>query len=124
MSKIRSKGTKIELRMKVALEKSGIEFEYQPRMLGRPDFLIPPDIAVFCDSSFWHGRNWRKLRTQLPKEYWYDHINRNRLRDRAVNSELRKKGYSVLRFWDSDIENNIEKCIARINELRRRIEPP
>lgn len=61
MSKIRSKGTKIELRMKKALEETGVEFEYQPKMFGRPDFFVPPNIAVFCDSSFWHGRNWRGL---------------------------------------------------------------
>jgi len=114
MSKIRSKGTKIELRMKDALERNGIRFEYQPKMFGSPDFLIPPNIAVFCDSSFWHGRNWHKLKKKLKKKYWYDHIQRNRERDKEVNTVLRSKGYIVLRFWDDEIEKNMERCIKRI----------
>jgi len=114
MSKIRSKGTKIELRMKEALERNGIRFEYQPKMFGSPDFLIPPNIAVFCDSSFWHGRNWHKLKKKLTKKYWYEHIQRNRERDKEVNTVLRSKGYIVLRFWDDEIEKNMERCIKRI----------
>jgi len=51
-----SKGTKIELKVKKALEENKIEFEYQPKMFGKPDFLIPPNIILFCDSSFWRVR--------------------------------------------------------------------
>lgn len=114
MSKIRSKGTKIELKMKAALEEAGIEFEYQPKMLGKPDFLISHNIAVFCDSSFWHGRNWDTLRLKLSKDYWYDHIKRNRSRDQKVNAKLKSKGYIVLRFWDTQIEKQIHNCIEQI----------
>jgi len=114
MSKIRSKGTKIELLMKKALEDSGIRFEYQPKMFGKPDFLISPNMVIFCDSSFWHGRDWRRLKTHLSRPYWYDHIRRNRERDKLVTVALRKKGYTVVRFWDYQIEKEIEKCIERI----------
>lgn len=116
MSKIRSEGTKIELRMKNALEENGIEFQYQPKIFGKPDFLIPPNIAVFCDSSFWHGRDWNKLKKQLSKDYWYDHIKRNRERDKKVTAQLKKEGYAVLRFWDDQIEKKMEKCIREIEE--------
>ena len=116
MSKIRSKGTKIELKMKMALEENEIKFQYQPEMFGKPDFLIPPNIVVFCDSSFWHGRNWRTLRRRLPKNYWYDHIRKNRLRDRKVVAELKSKGYIVLRFWDEQIERRIDNCVKQIKD--------
>jgi DNA mismatch endonuclease (patch repair protein) len=116
MSRIRSQGTKIEVKMEKALEENGIEFTYQPKMFGNPDFLIPPNIIVFCDSSFWHGRNWSKLKSQLSKAYWRDHIERNRKRDRAVNAHLRKEGYLVLRFWDDQIDKRIERCIKRIEK--------
>jgi DNA mismatch endonuclease Vsr len=114
MSKIKSKGTKIEIMMKQALEDAGIEFEYQPKMFGRPDFFIPPNIVVFCDSSFWHGRNWKKLKKQLSKDYWHDHIKQNIERDKTVNAELRSRQYIVLRFWDDEIEKRMPKCIDRI----------
>lgn len=116
MSKIRSKGTKIELKMKKALEDAGIEFEYQPKIFGRPDFFVSPKIAIFCDSSFWHGRNWRSLKKQLPKQYWHKHIQESIDRDKVVNAELRKRGYKVLRFWDDDIEKHLSKCIEKIKK--------
>lgn len=116
MSKIRSKGTKIELKMKKALEEAGIEFEYQPKMFGRPDFLVSPKIAVFCDSSFWHGRNWKSLKRQLSSEYWHKHIRENIERDKLVNVELKRKGYVVMRFWDDDIEKRLSECIERIKK--------
>jgi len=114
MSKIRSRGTQIELKMKKALEEAGVEFEYQPKMFGRPDFLIQPKIAIFCDSSFWHGRNWRSLKKQLSKEYWRKHIQENIKRDKVVNAELKRRGYTVLRFWDDGIEKHVLKCIEKI----------
>lgn len=116
MSRIRSRGTGIELKMKNALEKSGMRFQYQPKMFGKPDFLIFPNVVVFCDSSFWHGRNWKKLSKQLKNKYWYDHIKRNKERDSKVTQTLKNMDYAVLRFWDYEIEKQIEKCILRIAE--------
>lgn len=69
---------------------------------------------VFCDSSFWHGRYWKKLSRKLPEGYWRDHINATRKRDRRVNACLRKNNFKVLRFWDNDIENNIDWCVTEI----------
>ena len=116
MSKIRSKGTKIELSMKKALEEEKIEFLYQPKIFGKPDFLIIPSIAVFCDSSFWHGRQWQGLKKRLSVGYWRDHIERNRKRDRFVNSQLRSEGYIVLRVWDYEIIKSMDKCIKKIKD--------
>lgn len=114
MSGIRSKGSRIEAEMMKALEKSNIRSEYQPKILGRPDFLIYPNIVVFCDSSFWHGRNWKKLKPQLKEGYWQEHIEKNRERDKMVNAGLRKAGYVVLRFWDTQIEKDVDSCIEKI----------
>jgi DNA mismatch endonuclease (patch repair protein) len=115
MSKIKPKGTKIELKMKTSLEKNGIDFEYQPKLYGRPDFLIPPNVVIFCDSSFWHGRHWNKLRKQLSG-YWLAHIKKNRKRDIVVNKVLRREGYIILRFWDTQINADIEKCMSKVKQ--------
>jgi len=115
MSKIRSKGTKIELKMKTALEENGIDFECQPKLYGKPDFLIPPNVVIFCDSSFWHGRHWNELRKQLSG-YWLAHIKKNRKRDIVVNKVLRSEGYVILRFWDTQINADIEKCISKVKQ--------
>jgi DNA mismatch endonuclease (patch repair protein) len=117
MSKIRSKGTKIELKMKAELDRNGLKYEYQPKLFGKPDFLIPPNIVVFCDSSFWHGRNWKKLRERLPDKYWYEHIKRNVERDKIVTKRLREEGYVVFRFWDNQIEKEAGKSVEKIKKL-------
>ena len=112
MSKIKSKGTKIELRLKERLEREGIEFEYQPKMRGHPDFLIHPNIVVFCDGSFWHGRDWEYLKQKLAEGYWRDHIGGNVARDKRITEELENDGMVVLRFWDREIEKNLDVCIS------------
>lgn len=118
MSQIRSKNTRLELAMKRILRKAKIKFKTYPRIYGSPDFLVGERIAVFCDSSFWHGRNWKKLKSQLEKgsnaKYWVEHLARNRNRDRHVNSTLRRRGFKVLRFWDDEIFKRQEACVRRI----------
>jgi len=116
MAKIRSRGSKIEMKMKELLKRHEIEYEYQPNLFGKPDFLVRPRIAVFCDSSFWHGRNWGKLRKQLKKGYWQDHIRKNRKRDAVVGKALRKQGFIVLRFWDDEILKDSCYCIEKIQK--------
>jgi DNA mismatch endonuclease (patch repair protein) len=114
MAKIRNKGSRIEIKMKEALEKNKIEFEYQPKLFGKPDFFVKPRIAIFCDSSFWHGRNWKKLKKQLKKGYWQEHILRNIERDIEVTKILKEQGFIVLRFWDDKIKKKPDSCIKKI----------
>ena len=118
MSKIRSKGTKLELKMKDELEKNKIPFEYQPKIFGKPDFLILPNVLIFCDSSFWHGRDWKRLKERLPSQYWKDHIGKNVKRDKLITARLRKDGYVVLRFWDNQIEKESEKVVEKIKKAQ------
>lgn len=118
MSKIRSKDTRLELAMKALLRRAGIRFQAHPKIHGHPDFLVGERIALFCDSSFWHGRNWKKLKAQLERgsnaPYWVAHIAKNRFRDRQVNATLRGAGFEVLRFWDVEVFRQQEVCMRKI----------
>ncbi len=114
MSRIRGSDTKIDLRMEAMLKDIGYRFEKYPKMYGNPDFVITRrGIAIFCDGDFWHGyRYYEKKR--LPKKFWRDKIERNMRRDVTVSRHLRREGWSVLRFWEHDIEKNPDKCVRRI----------
>jgi DNA mismatch endonuclease (patch repair protein) len=114
MSQIRSKGSKIEITLKRAMEEREVKFVYQPKIAGNPDFLVEPSIAVFCDGSFWHGRNWRTQRKKIPQGYWQDHIGANVARDKRITKMLRHEGFVVLRFWEEEIEKNHAKVIEKI----------
>ena len=120
MSLIKSKNTRMEQTFKRALRTARIRFTFQPKIMGKPDFLVSRNVAVFCDSAFWHGKNWIKLKKKLttgnnPK-YWLNHIAANRRRDREVNRQLKKRGYIVLRFWDDNIKKRTAECIKLVRE--------
>ena len=124
MSRIRSKFTSLDLTMEKALSEAGVEYQMYPKEFGNPDFLVGNRIAVFCDSSFWHGRNWPALRRKLMNgnrpEYWVEHIRRNKKRDRLVTRELSKKGFTVIRFWDADIQHRLDSCVRLVRESLER----
>lgn len=121
MGKIRSKNTKLEQTFVSLLKGANLRFEFQPKLPGKPDFIIDGRIAIFCDSSFWHGRNWDKLKGKLRSPYWHQHIGKTRIRDRRTNLRLRADGYRVLRFWDDTIMNAPENCLDLIQKERTKL---
>lgn len=129
MQRIRSKDTSIELKLRKALWHEGIRYRKNYKKLpGKPDIAITKyRIAVFCDSSFFHGRDYE---TRKPVgtnfEYWDKKIRRNMERDREVEQELRAMDWTVIRFWDKDIKKDLDGCIQTVKEAiwESRIEEP
>lgn len=125
MSRIRSRNTGLDLAMKSLLDNAQEDYVMYPKLFGHPDFLVRGRIALFCDSSFWHGRNWARLEAQLAKgsnsRYWLERISKNRRRDKLVTKRLQSEGFTVVRFWDEDIFKNPEKCVARLSESNNRL---
>lgn len=62
-------------------------------------------IAVFVDGAFWHGHP-TKWQPDRWVGYWDEKIKRNIARDARQNEELRVSGWTVLRFWDFDVEHD------------------
>ena len=119
MSHIRSKDTKIEIRFRKALWRVGIRYRKNWKALpGKPDIVITKyRVAVFCDSSFWHGRDFEnRKKPGTNTEYWEKKIRRNIERDREVDHQLKALGWAVLRFWDSEINKNLEYCVNSVKE--------
>jgi DNA mismatch endonuclease (patch repair protein) len=123
MKLVKAKGTIIEKRMQSILRKLKIRHTRHPKMFGHPDFLLKEtQILIFCDSSFWHGRHVKDLSGESfrrNREFWRRKINDNKRRDSRNNRILRKKGYSVQRFWDTDIMGNKDKVIRKLKRALR-----
>ena len=123
MKSIRSKDTGIEKLLRRALWKQGIRYRKNYKELpGKPDIVITKyKIAVFCDSEFWHGKDWEGLKERLEKgkrgDYWIKKITRNRERDEETNKKLLYLGWTVMRFWGEDIRKNTNMCIQAIKEV-------
>ena len=120
MRAIKSKGTKIEQLLGKALWAKGLRYRRNDQTVyGKPDFTFKKyKIAIFCDSEYFHGKNWevQKHRIKTNKEFWHKKIETNIKRDKLVNEILLKEGWQVIRFWGEDIKKNLELCILKIDE--------
>ena len=122
MSKIRGKDTSIEVVLRKALWHRGFRYRKNYKGLpGRPDIVLTKyRIAIFCDSEFFHGKDWEILKPRLEKsdnsQYWISKISRNRERDEDVNKQLLFQGWTVIRFWGKEIQNNTDQCVKVVEE--------
>ncbi|MDP8235146.1 MAG: very short patch repair endonuclease [Candidatus Erginobacter occultus] len=120
ISSIRSKDTRIELKLRRALWKEGLRYRLHYHIAGKPDVAFPSArVAVLVDGDFWHGYDWPQLREKLNSDFWYGKILNNRKRDRKVNRALKAEGWTVLRFWEHQINNDPEGCARRVREAVR-----
>lgn len=122
MSKIHSQDTSIELQLRKALWNKGYRYRKNFKALpGSPDIVLTKyKIAIFCDSEFFHGKNWEILKLRLEKgknpDYWIKKIERNRARDWENDKKLLFLGYTVIHFWGEDISKHTEECLQTIEE--------
>lgn len=122
MQNIKSHDTEIEMLLRKALWNRGYRYRINYKKLpGKPDVAITKyKIAVFCDSEFFHGKDWEnqleRLKRSKNSQYWINKISRNRERDDEVNKQLLFRGWTVIRFWGKDILKNIDECVRVVDE--------
>lgn len=122
MQNIRSKDTKIEVLLRKALWNKGYRYRKNYKKLpGSPDIVLTKyKIAIFCDSEFFHGKDWEVLRPRLEKgnnsEFWVNKITCNRERDDEVNKKLLFEGWTVIRFWGMEITKQTDECVRVIED--------
>ena len=130
MKSIHSKDTSIELTLRKKLWAKGYRYRKNCKDLpGKPDIVFPQyKLVVFCDSVFFHGKGWEKLKERLEKgknpDFWIAKIEGNMERDRKNNEVLQRAGWFVLRIWGDEIEKNPDKCVCIIEETIRNIYGP
>ena len=121
MSRVKTQDTAPEMTLRRALWAAGLRgWRLHPRQVpGRPDLAwIGRRIAVFVDGAFWHGHPdyyWGQ-----SGKFWDEKIDRNRNRDVKVNKELRDAGWTVLRFWDFEIDRDEESCVRAVGVVLNR----
>ena len=114
MSRIRGKETKMEKFLAKEMKKAKIKFKAYPNIYGRPDFLIRNKLVVFVDGCFWHKCPKHYSGPKSRKKFWYPKIESNVKRDKKVSRKLKREGYTVLRFWEHDIEKRADYVINRL----------
>lgn len=125
MQHIRSKDTAIEVKLRKALWNKGFRYRKNCKDLpGKPDIVLTKyKIAIFCDSEFFHGKDWEVLKLQLEKgnnsEFWINKISGNLERDDEVNKQLMFMGWTVIRFWGKDIIKKTDECVKVIEYYKK-----
>ncbi len=121
MQAIKNKNTKIELLLGKALWAKGYRYrKNNKKIFGKPDFTLRKyKVAIFCDGDFFHGKDWEtaKERIKTNREFWHKKIESNIQRDKLVTKTLEELGWTVIRFWGSDIKKHLEVCLLQIDRI-------
>lgn len=121
MSRVKNKNSLIEQMLRRELWKRGLRYRKNVNSIfGKPDVaFIGRKIAVFVDSEFWHGYDWKNKKEEIKsnKSFWIKKIERNIQRDKEVSDFLKANGWSVLRFWGKEIKSNASFCVDMIEKV-------
>jgi DNA mismatch endonuclease, patch repair protein len=129
MSAIRSTENAVELALRRAVHARRLRYrKYRSDLPGKPDMVFPRDrVVVFVDGDYWHCRTLVEQGSQAleatlrtpTRDYWRDKFHRRVTRDREVTAALRAAGWEVLRFWESDVKQDVEGVAERIAQVVR-----
>ncbi len=116
----RRKDTSIEIMFRKALWRRGVRYRKNCKnILGTPDVAIKKyRLAVFCDGDFWHGKEYHGVKSH--ERFWNEKIKRNQERDLEYTIRLRDAGWTVLRFWESEIRNDLDGCVTTVIDTIQR----
>jgi DNA mismatch endonuclease, patch repair protein len=80
----------------------------------RPDFVFPKlKVAIFVDGCFWHGCPIHATSPASNSLFWSKKLQTNKKRDLKVNRLLRRKHWSVVRFWEHQLKGG-SRLISRL----------
>lgn len=115
MSRVRHKGSSLELTLRKALCHEGLRYRLNSKLPGSPDIVFPgAKVAVFVDGCFWHGCPEHGTMPKTRTEFWRAKIERNRERDAEVDAKLRDLGWLPVRVWEHEIRRELEEVVGRI----------
>jgi DNA mismatch endonuclease (patch repair protein) len=116
MSRIKGKNTGPEVKLRKMLYAQGLKgYRIHYDLLGKPDIVfVKKKIAIFVDGCFWHKCPVDFQEPETRKEFWLKKINSNIERDKKVNNQLQKEGWTIIRIWEHDVRKNPEEIVNKI----------
>jgi DNA mismatch endonuclease (patch repair protein) len=109
------KDTKIEVMLQEELSNRGYGYYKHYPIIGQPDIAFPDKrIAIFCDGDYYHA---------CPDKYKAnDTICRKKAaqiweKDKRISNELKQKKWLVIRYWEHEINANLDAIVDEIEDI-------
>ena len=116
MSRIHGKNTSPETQLRKALWATGLRYRIHAKLPGRPDIIFPAlKIAIFVDGCFWHRCPEHGVMPKTNREFWKAKLSGIVKRDRKIGKELKRLGWHVLRYWEHQVEADLEMVSREIS---------
>lgn len=120
MSRVGTKHTLAELRVRTAAHARGLRFRLHRRDLpGTPDMVFPKRrLVLFVNGCFWHRHAGCKMATtpKTRQEYWHRKFTQNVTRDVEVRHRLNQLGWRTETIWECETRNAL-KLSQRLDEI-------
>ena len=121
----RQENTKPERQIKEELikrgYKEGVDFIHQYKFMNKfmCDFCFPKQkIIVEVDGDFWHANPKKYLVGSTLHKHQIKSIGQDKSKN-AYITKVDNGSWTLLRFWESDINKNVSKCVDKIEEVLR-----
>lgn len=115
MSRVKDRDTGPEVTLRKGLWSAGMRYRLRYKLPGKPDLVfISRRVVVFVDGCFWHCCPIHATHPKTNERFWHDKLESNRRRDQQVNEVLMEQGWRVLRFWEHEVNQNLDAVINRI----------
>jgi DNA mismatch endonuclease (patch repair protein) len=120
MARVRSTETGPEVALRRSLWHAGARYRVRPRLPGTPDLaFMAARMAVFVDGCFWHGCPSHYREPITNADFWKAKLARNVRRDAAVDAELARMGWTVLRVWEHELRAAPEAVLDTVLSAAR-----
>jgi DNA mismatch endonuclease (patch repair protein) len=117
MLRVKDRNTGPERRLRRALWAAGLRYRLRYKLPGKPDLVFPTRrLAIFVDGCFWHGCPLHATYPKANQQFWRDKLAETIRRDQRVNATLREQSWQVLRFWEHEVEHELDRVVARIGD--------
>jgi len=112
MSRVHSKDTSPELKVRSMVHRLGFRFRlHQKDLPGKPDMVFRSRRKIlFIHGCFWHGHGCKRGK-RVPKSnasYWINKIENNRKRDIRHRKALSSLGWKTLVIWECQLSDDMK----------------
>lgn len=124
MSRIRSRDTKPEVKVRSWLFRRGFRFRKNDRRYpGRPDVVLPKyHTVIFVNGCFWHHHEGCRY-GYTPKtrtDFWMSKFKRNQINDKLNRDALEQMGWHVIVVWECELKKDFDGVMKRIESSLRK----